>query len=228
MSSLRCRLVDCHGRERTGEVLGVHTHSGESRLTVEFGRGEDVVLPLGDQVGVALFGPDLYLPHEFRGCPVLRSVVSGSQRYQFRVDPSRRFELDMVVGGRGAVRVSPKGSQPVQVELLLPDGSDSILCPLHDASVTGVSVEIGWAQEKRLAPVRELDVLVHLPDLGQGPSLHVHVRRRTVDGVRIVYGLVLDSAETPAANASVKALAAWVETRYQELSGGARVLRRTG
>ena len=228
MSGLRCRLVDCHGRERTGEVRGVQAHTEEPRLTVDFGRGEDVVLPLGDTVAMALFGPDLYLPHEFQGYPVLRSVVSGSQRYQFRYDASRSLELDMVVGGRDTVRVNPKEGQPVQVELVMPDGSKSILCPLHDASVTGASVEIGWAEEKRLASVRELNIFIGLPELTKGPPVHVHVRRRTVDGLRIVYGLALDPAETPDKNASVKALAAWVETRYEELSGGARVLRRTG
>jgi PilZ domain-containing protein len=226
VNGLRCRLLDQGGRERTGEVLDLVVRRTSVHLSVRFGPGEGVVIPLGDSCDLALFGPDLYKPHGFKGRAERRTSF-GRETYRFRIDPARRFELELVVGGRETLRVQPKPGQPITAELILPGKEESIPCPLHDASVAGLSVEVGWADEKRLVHTRELQVLLHLPVDEQPTPIPCRVRRRTVDGEHIVYGLALDGSETPLRNPSVRSLAAWVEARYQDLSGGARVLRRT-
>ena len=225
-STVRCRLQDRTGREHTGEVVGLEVGRQQVELRVRFGPGEQIALPLGDSLQLSLFGPDLYQPHAFQGRPTRRTSPGGAETYSFRIDPARRFELELVVGGRASLRVQPKAGQPVTVELSLAGSSERFTCALQDASVSGLSVGVDWADEKRLVHAREVDV--HLPGLeGEPVPIPGRIRRRTVDGETIVYGIALDPQVTPRENASVRALSAWVEARYQDLSGGARVLRRS-
>ena len=54
---LRCRLLDRGHRECTGEVKGLRGSGATLSFAVEFGPGEEVVLPLGDEPAVVLVAP---------------------------------------------------------------------------------------------------------------------------------------------------------------------------
>ncbi len=232
MNGLRCRVSDRGGYDRTAEVLGVTTMGGAVELTVRFGPGEDVALPLADRVELALFGPDLYKPHSFEARPIRRKCPGGRETYGFKVDPARRHELELVVGGRATLRVQPKAGEEVTAELRpsgrASDTETTYTCQVWDASVSGLSLGIDWADEKRLVEVRDVAVRLFLPGATEAPaSLNGRIQRRSLNEDRIVYGVALDLAEGPAENPSIRDLAAYIERRYQELSGGVRVLRRT-
>lgn len=228
MKGICCRLVDPSGRELTGEVRGLQRTREDVLLQVLFGPGEDVPLPLGDTLDLSLFGPDLYRPHEFRGRTMRRSRRCGREAYDFRIDPGRRFELDLVIGGRDSLRVQAPADQPVNVDLWTPGADTPLVRTLHDASVSGLSVEVEWGDEKRMVATRSVRAAVHLPGAREVPQpIPGVIRRRTLDGQRIVYGVAFDPGLTPASHPGLRSLAAWVEARYAELSGGARVLRRS-
>ncbi len=229
-AGLRCRLFDLAGRERTGEVLSLSVDRTQALLRVRFGPGEDVVLPMGGGTELALFGPELYQPHTFRGRAVQRNSSGGAEAYAFRIDPARRFELELIVDGRQSLRVQPEVGKPVPVELVTDGGERCFACTLQDASVAGVSVSVEWADEKHLVHIRDAGVRILLPELAEARELEAipsRIRRRTLEGEHLVYGLEFDRGLAPTENSGLRALSAWVEQRFRELSGGARVLRRS-
>lgn len=227
MSNVRSRVIDREGHERSGQVLGIEVKPDSVELLVLFKNGEDVSMPTGFPCELELFGPELYSPHSFQGTPVRRWTNGGGETYGFLVDSARRFELEMVVGGQESLRVTPAPGQVVTVDLIDEASGLTVSCPLIDASVVGLAVEVDWGAEGQLVAMRDISLKVFLPGVSEEPELmRGSIRRRTMKGDRITYGIALDANLDPRYNRTMRELCAWVEDRYAVLSGGAKVMRR--
>lgn len=157
--------------------------------TLEFLRKSAPILPIGCQVGLSVFGPDLAEPLVVRGRVAHRRDFDETITYQFQFAPQDGEALNAIFKRRTASRIRPDEVIAVQVAIAGGTPAPALNSVLNDISRTGVSITIGTPAEARLCNATHLMLSFHLPGINGPIELAGRIRYRRLTGTTIRYGL---------------------------------------
>jgi hypothetical protein len=217
--------------EDEGSFQGVvvetsEVNDGSIRVVMDFPRKHAPNIPVGQQAALVFSGVSLNSPLQVSGTVYLRSDDHFRHRYLFDFDRTAVAPLSQAVNSRGAARVQPDPTKPIDVMLKGSGKKDPVLAELKDISATGLSTLVPREDEQTLYSAWEVQVEFQLPGQYEAFEMAGLVRSRRLCGTSILYGIEFDPERTRDFDKFQEWILDYVMTRQAEGFRRARVLAK--